>query len=161
MSVMVIAVAAFSSAALRSRPVLLRAPAVPRSAATSLIRCVCDDTGPPGASVSGVLYSAADAPTVRLFTKSGCTLCDVAKGVLADAAAERPHTLEAVDITDADKGEWYEKYKYDIPVLHIDGAYWAKHRITLDESLEALAAASEGTFEPRKGEPDAGRLERK
>lgn len=136
--------------------------------------------------MSGVLYSAADAPTVRLFTKSGCTLCDVAKGVLADAAAERPHTLEAVDITDADKGEWYEKYKYDIPVLHIDGAYWAKHRcanarshlirsslhalmrssapgrrITLDESLEALAAASEGTFEPRKGEPDAGRLERK
>jgi len=33
-----------------------------------------------------------------------------------------------VDIIDADKTEWWDKYKYDIPVLHIDGQYWAKHR---------------------------------
>ena len=55
-------------------------------------------------SVSGTVYSAGDdAPTVQLFTKAGCTLCDVAKGVLASASAERPHTLETVDITDEDK----------------------------------------------------------
>jgi len=55
-------------------------------------------------SVSGTVYSAGDdAPTVQLFTKAGCTLCDVAKGVLASASAEAPHTLEAVDITDEDK----------------------------------------------------------
>ena len=55
-------------------------------------------------SVSGTVYSAGDdAPTVQLFTKAGCTLCDVAKGVLASASAEQPHTLEAVDITDEDK----------------------------------------------------------
>ena len=29
--------------------------------------------------------------------------CDVAKGVLASASAEQPHTLVAVDITDEDK----------------------------------------------------------
>ena len=55
-------------------------------------------------SVSGTVYSAGDdAPTVQLFTKAGCTLCDVAKGVLASASAEQPHTLVAVDITDEDK----------------------------------------------------------
>ena len=54
---------------------------------------------------------------------------------------------------------WWQ-YKYDIPVLHVDGKYWAKHRITLEASLEALAAADEQRFEPSAGEPDAARLER-
>ena len=79
--------------------------------------------------MSGVIYaSAAHDPTVQLFTKAGCTLCDVAKDVLLNAASTQPHTLEAVDITDPSHQEWWEKYKYDIPVLHIDGMYWAKHR---------------------------------
>ena len=85
----------------------------------------------------------------------------MAKGVLADAAADRPHTLEAVDITDPEHAEWWDKYKYDIPVLHIDNIYWAKHRITLEASLEALTAAEEQRFEASRGEPEAGRLERK
>ena len=113
-------------------------------------------------SVTGVVYSAdADRPTVQLFTKAGCTLCDVAKGVLASASAESPHTLEAIDITDADKAEWWDKYKYDIPVLHINNVYWAKHRIQLDETLQALASAKDGSLSPSPGEPDAARLERK
>eukprot|EP00321_Phaeocystis_globosa_P009747 CAMPEP_0118825030 /NCGR_PEP_ID=MMETSP1162-20130426/11008_1 /TAXON_ID=33656 /ORGANISM="Phaeocystis Sp, Strain CCMP2710" /LENGTH=209 /DNA_ID=CAMNT_0006755681 /DNA_START=27 /DNA_END=656 /DNA_ORIENTATION=+ len=113
-------------------------------------------------SVSGTVYSAGDdAPTVQLFTKAGCTLCDVAKGVLASASAEQPHTLVAVDITDEDKTAWWDKYKYDIPVLHINNVYWAKHRIELDATLQALAAAKAGALEASKGEPDAGRMERK
>jgi len=113
-------------------------------------------------SVSGVVYAApADKPTVKLFTKDGCTLCDVAKDVLAMAAAQRPHTLEKVDITDPENSAWWDKYKYDIPVLHVDGKYWAKHRITPDAALEALTAAGEERFVEQKGEPDAARLERK
>ena len=110
-------------------------------------------------SVTGVVYSAdADRPTVQLFTKAGCTLCDVAKGVLASASAESPHTLEAIDITDADKAEWWDKYKYDIPVLHVGDAYWTKHRVTLDEVEAALAEAASGAFEAREGEPNAKEL---
>jgi glutaredoxin len=113
------------------------------------------------ASVSGVLYSGpADAPTVQMYTKAGCTLCDVAKDVLVRAADEFPHTLVAVDITDLDNAAWWAKYKYDIPVLHIDNHYWAKHRITLEESMEALQSAQEGQFETQPGEPDAAQLER-
>ena len=90
------------------------------------------------ASVSGLIYQSPSGPTVQLFTKAGCTLCDKAKEVLADIAKEQPHALEAVDITDPDKRQWWDKYKYDIPVLHINGKYWAKHRITIEESLDAL-----------------------
>lgn len=79
--------------------------------------------------MSGVLYSAADErPTVRLFTKEGCTLCDKAKEVLVQASQEQPHTLEAVDITDVENSYYWARYKYDIPVLTINGIYWAKHR---------------------------------
>ena len=48
--------------------------------------------------------------------------------VLVRALDAEPHSLEAVDITDAMHKGWWDKYKYDIPVLHIDGEYWAKHR---------------------------------
>jgi len=51
------------------------------------------------------------------------------------------------------------KYKFDIPVLHVNGAYMAKHRITHADARAALAAAASGTFTPLKGEPDAARLE--
>ena len=82
-----------------------------------------------GESVTGTVYAAdADRPTVQLFTKAGCTLCDVAKEVLAGVRPDRPHTLEAIDITDPEHSNWWGKYKYDIPVLHINGMYWAKHR---------------------------------
>ena len=37
----------------------------------------------------------------------------------------------------------------------------AKHRIELDATLQALAAAKAGALEASKGEPDAGRMERK
>ena len=113
------------------------------------------------ASVSGLIYeSSTSGPTVQLFTKAGCTLCVKAKEVLAGVAKEQPHALEAVDITDPDKRQWWDKYKYDIPVLHIDGLYWAKHRITTQDAADALSTARDGAFEARKGEPDAARLER-
>lgn len=128
------------------------------------VRCLAAAAGKGGDaanSVSGVVYSGPeDAPTVKLYTKAGCTLCDVAKEVLQKASEERPHTLEAVDITDEANSAWWGKYKYDIPVLHVDGKYWAKHRISLEDSLEALKQASDDEFEARKGEPDAERLER-
>lgn len=38
----------------------------------------------PNDSVSGVIYEASkteNSPTIRLFTKAGCTLCDKVKDV--------------------------------------------------------------------------------
>ena len=120
------------------------------------------------ASVTGSVYesgSAAD-PVVTLYTKEGCTLCDKAKDVLKALSAEHPHSLEAVDITDEDKEEWFDRYKYDIPVLHMDGVYWAKHRLSDAEARDALTLARErkdagAPFPESKGQPDASRLERK
>jgi thiol-disulfide isomerase/thioredoxin len=117
------------------------------------------------ASVTGTVYTVPDegAPVVSLFTKEGCTLCDKVKDILISVRDDHdcPHSLEAVDITDADKTDIYEKYKYDIPVLHVNGQYWTKHRITAEEALQGINMAKEGTFNSPSGEPDAGALERK
>ena len=65
-----------SASALSSAPLACRR--VP-----SLRPLACASSEP---SCSGVLYSAdPDRPTVRFFTQPGCTLCDVAKEVLARA----------------------------------------------------------------------------
>lgn len=117
------------------------------------------------ASVTGTVYTVQDkgAPVVSLFTKEGCTLCDKVKDILVSVRDDYdcPHSLEAVDITDADKTDLYERYKYDIPVLHVNGRYWAKHSITAKEAVQGIRKATEGTFNSPKGEPDAGALERK
>ena len=113
-------------------------------------------------SVTGTIYDGhGGEPTVQLFTKQGCTLCDKATDALRSIRGSHPHTLEAVDITDEDKLIWYDKYKYDIPVLHIDGKYWAKHRLTPEVATEGLEAAKAGTFEAQAGEPNAGEIERR
>eukprot|EP00542_Grammatophora_oceanica_P008457 CAMPEP_0194053110 /NCGR_PEP_ID=MMETSP0009_2-20130614/48319_1 /TAXON_ID=210454 /ORGANISM="Grammatophora oceanica, Strain CCMP 410" /LENGTH=148 /DNA_ID=CAMNT_0038701019 /DNA_START=100 /DNA_END=547 /DNA_ORIENTATION=+ len=118
---------------------------------------------PADGDVTGTIYSSdeVDAPTVRLFTKEGCTLCDKVKDVLTDLRTEYPHNLEAVDITDDEHADWFSKYKYDIPVLHVGSEYWAKHRISERDARDGLNEAKTGTFLARTGEPDAGEMERK
>ena len=49
--------------------------------------------------------------------------------------------------------------RYDIPVLHIDDVYWAKHRLTPEEAVEGIGQSCQGQFQARAGEPDASRLE--
>lgn len=114
-------------------------------------------------SVTGMIYgeNAEDNPTIQLFTKEGCTLCDKAKDVLQSVREAQPHSLEAVDITDPDKQNFFDMYKWDIPVLHINGLYWTKHRLTSDEAVEALTKAREGNFEVQIGQPNAAEMERK
>jgi glutaredoxin len=114
-------------------------------------------------SVSGIVYSAEaeGAPKVRLFTKKGCTLCDKVKGVLQTVHGVIPHSLESVDITDEDNIEWFKRYKYDIPVLHVGDKYWIKHRLTEEEAIQGLKEARDGTFQARQGEPNAGEMERR
>lgn len=114
-------------------------------------------------SVTGPIYEMNDSnnnsPKIKLFTKEGCTLCDKVKDTLFEIRNDYPHSLYAVDITDEDKQIWFDKYKYDIPVLHMEDVYWTKHRLTKEEAVAAIEEVMGGKFEVRKGEPDAGRLE--
>jgi Glutaredoxin-like domain (DUF836) len=135
------------------------------------------------ASVSGTIYSSlpssssslptnpSEQPTpslcpvvVTLFTKEGCTLCDKVVDVLRELRPDHPHSLVAVDITDDDQGYYWDRYKYDIPVLHLNSVYWTKHRLTKADAQQALMAAAAGTWQPSpkaaREEPNAAQHER-
>mmetsp|Transcript_239 Transcript_239/g.367 ORF Transcript_239/g.367 Transcript_239/m.367 type:complete len:121 (+) Transcript_239:3-365(+) len=113
-----------------------------------------------GASVTGTVWTGLPgSPVVTLFTKEDCSLCDKVKDILGELKDEYPHTLRAVDITDEGHKGWYSKYKFDIPVLHIEGKYFAKHRLTKEEAIKGLGEANAGGFIERQGEPDSSHVD--
>jgi glutaredoxin len=58
-------------------------------------------------------------PTITLYTRTGCPLCDKAKAVIIELKSEWDFTLEEIDIEQDD--ELHERYGLMIPVVHIDG----------------------------------------
>ena len=79
--------------------------------------------------------------------------------MLSECRGEAPHGLKAVDITDEAHGAWFDRYKYDIPVLHVDGAFMAKHRLSREEAVASIGAAAAGNFAAPPGEPNAAKHE--
>lgn len=78
-------------------------------------------------------------PRVTLFTKVDCPLCDEAKAVLQQARGRVPFDLELVDI-EVDR-EYYEAYKWEIPVVHVDGRLAFKHHLDLEKVVTRLERA--------------------
>ena len=56
---------------------------------------------------------------ITIYTREGCSLCDDVKERVERVAQDMPIVLHLFDITT--DTEIYEKYKWLIPVVHIDG----------------------------------------
>lgn len=82
------------------------------------------------------------------------------KDVLVGVKDSHDHSLFSVDISDPEHKEWWDRYKYDIPVLHVNGQYWAKHKMTAEEAAQGLEEAFKGEMKPRKGQPNAAAMEK-
>ena len=70
-------------------------------------------------------------PHVIIYTRPGCHLCDEAKASIRSAGIDDQFTLEEINIESDD--ELLRKYKYDIPVIAIDGAETFIHRVDAKE----------------------------
>ena len=46
--------------------------------------------------------------------------------------------FEKVDITEDENKQWYRKYRYDIPVFHLNGQFLMKHRVNENLLTEKL-----------------------
>ena len=68
---------------------------------------------------------------VIIYSRPGCHLCEEAKAVMKSAHCSEHFTLEEVNIESDD--ELLKKYKYDIPVVTIDGQEAFRHRVDADE----------------------------
>ncbi len=66
---------------------------------------------------------------VTFFTKPDCTLCDGAMFVIRRVRAHVDFELASVDITAAGNEKWFEAYRHDIPVVHLNGEEVFRHRV--------------------------------
>jgi glutaredoxin len=73
---------------------------------------------------------------VIIYSRPGCHLCDEAKAVILRAGRSVQFTLEEVNI-ESDE-ELLRKYKYDIPVIAINGVETFIHRVDLQEFIRVI-----------------------
>lgn len=70
-------------------------------------------------------------PQVIVYSRPGCHLCDEAKHLIQSAGCEDRFTLAEINI-ESDP-ELLRKYKYDIPVVTMDGVEIFRHRVNKEE----------------------------
>ncbi len=78
---------------------------------------------------------------VTIYSKKDCHLCDIAKETLLKVQQELPFSLNEIDI-EKDKTA-FERYKYLIPVIEIDGEKVFNYRIDENELKEILKLKSQ------------------
>eukprot|EP00300_Choanocystis_sp_HF-7_P006240 c14576_g1_i1.p2 GENE.c14576_g1_i1~~c14576_g1_i1.p2 ORF type:complete len:106 (-),score=19.79 c14576_g1_i1:41-358(-) len=68
--------------------------------------------------------------------------------VLEQVHKNQPHSLFAVNILT--NPEWFARYRYDIPVLYLNGQFLAMHRLsleTVETALQRLKSKDGGEFQ--------------
>jgi glutaredoxin len=73
---------------------------------------------------------------VIIYSRPGCHLCDEAKAAITSAGCGDEFTLEEVNI-ESDE-ELLRKYKYDIPVIAIDGVERFIHRVNPRDFIRVI-----------------------
>ena len=68
---------------------------------------------------------------VTLYTRAGCHLCDEMKAQMIAARCGDLYRLEEVDIEK--DAELSARYRYEIPVLCINGVEAFRHRLSAEE----------------------------
>ena len=78
---------------------------------------------------------------VIVYTRPGCHLCDDLKEVILSAGCNELFTFDEINI-DGD-ADLYQRYRYDIPVVTINGVEKFMHRMSQEEFTAAIRAAAE------------------
>jgi glutaredoxin len=75
-------------------------------------------------------------PLVTIYSRPGCHLCGEAKNAIQSADCEDEFVLEEVDI-EKDPA-LLERYRFDIPVVQIDGIMVFKYKVDAREFRRKL-----------------------
>lgn len=73
---------------------------------------------------------------VVLYTKAGCHLCEVARGLILSLRGRVEFGYSEIDI-ESDP-EIFEDYRLDVPVIEIDGRKAFKYRVDAEALLARL-----------------------
>lgn len=81
--------------------------------------------------------SQSPAPLqVTFYTKAGCHLCDDARDMLDEIAAETVYELTEIDIRR--DSALFELYRYRIPVIMLNETLVAEGRVDYNELVQAF-----------------------
>ncbi|HJT64907.1 MAG TPA: glutaredoxin family protein [Pyrinomonadaceae bacterium] len=75
-------------------------------------------------------------PHVIVYSRPGCHLCDEAKDAILSAGCDDLFTFGAINI-ESDP-ELLKKYKYDIPVVTLNGTEIFRHRVDKQKFRELV-----------------------
>jgi glutaredoxin len=81
-------------------------------------------------------------PHVIIYSRPDCHLCEDAKAAIKSAGIDDLFTLEEIDIES--DNELLRKYKYDIPVVTIDGIESFIHRVDAKEFRTRITRIKSG-----------------
>jgi glutaredoxin len=90
------------------------------------------------------VMSNSEAPTppqVTFYTKAGCHLCEDARDMLDEIAAQTIYELTEIDIRR--DTALFERYRYRIPVIMINETLVAEGRVDYNELTHAFATVQE------------------
>lgn len=77
---------------------------------------------------------------VTVYSKPGCHLCEEAKANIESAGCDGEFTLEEINIDD--DPVLLERYRYDIPIVLINGVKVFKHQVDRGEFRRKLRRLS-------------------
>lgn len=80
-------------------------------------------------------------PMLTLYTREPCPMCDELKEELQPFLASGACKLQMVNIATKENLKYLRLYRYEIPVLFLNGEFLCKHRLNrdlLEKSLKEL-----------------------
>lgn len=100
-------------------------------------------------SISNLNLNNKNLINISFFTKDNCQLCHEGKEVLKNVLNSNSLStfkenidLKFIDITKPENESWFNQYRYDIPVIHINRSNVKTvkfmHRFDKDELIEEL-----------------------
>ena len=83
-----------------------------------------------------IMQEVSSRRHVIIYSRPGCHLCDEAKAAIQNAGCGERFSLEEINIES--DNELLRKYKYDIPVVTIDGVEAFRHRVDVKEFIRLI-----------------------
>ncbi len=77
---------------------------------------------------------------VIVYSRPGCHLCDEAKGAIARAGCANEFELEEINIEM--RQDLLLKYRFDIPVVLVNGVEAFRHRVNAERFKELIVVAN-------------------
>ncbi|HKR60675.1 MAG TPA: glutaredoxin family protein, partial [Pyrinomonadaceae bacterium] len=77
-----------------------------------------------------------------IYSKPGCHLCEEAKAAIQASGCANQFTLEEINIES--DSELMRRYRYEIPVITINGVEAFRHRLNTEEFTVAIRKAGSG-----------------